>query len=129
MRRTTIIASAVCFLASALGCMSFSFGEHTEVVAPDGNLTKQTGTIHVPPGQEVMVYYPGPYASPPNLVVDDTFHQCSVIEQRPDGFRVKNSSPFAQDVTWSARGMRAATVTVSPAAPGVSAVSAVSATP
>jgi hypothetical protein len=106
MQRTVIVASVLSFLAISLGCMCLSFGERTEVIAPDGPYTRQTGSLTVAPGQELAVYYPSPYPSPPNLVVDDRSHQCQIIEQRPDCFRVKNVSSTPQELTWTSRGLR-----------------------
>jgi hypothetical protein len=109
MRRMTILATAITFLASTLGCMSLSFFDRTELMAPDGNYSKQVGRAHLRPGEELVVYYPGGYATPPNLVVDDAGHDCRIIEQRPDGFVVRNMSTVARDVDWTARGTRIAT--------------------
>jgi hypothetical protein len=113
MRRITICTTATTFLATALGCMSLSFGDRTELVTPDNGFSRQTGQLRLRPGEELIVYYPGGYTAPPNLVVDDIGHDCRVIEQRPDSFVVKNLSSVARDVQWTARGTRVAP----PAAP------------
>ena len=107
MRHIVIGVTGLLFLAISLGCMSLSFGGRTEVVAPEGALTRQSDTIHLGPAQEIFVYYPVPYATPPNLVVSDTWRDCRVVEQRPDGFRVKNMSSSARDMDWTARGTKA----------------------
>jgi hypothetical protein len=104
MRRFVIAASACCVLTIAIGCMSFSFGDRTEVVAPGVPYTRQTGLVSVPPGQELTIYYPNPYQSPPNLVIADPSHDCHVSEQHPDYFRVKNDSAGLRDFEWTARG-------------------------
>jgi hypothetical protein len=109
MRPTTIVETGLLLVGSALGCMSLSIGERTEVVSPDAGCCVQSGKVHLRPGELLMVYYPIPYPSPPNLVVDndrDPWGECHVIEQRPDGFQVKNQGVFAHDVRWTTRGLK-----------------------
>jgi hypothetical protein len=77
----------VCPLIS-LGCLSLNFGGWSHK-ADDPSVLAQTGSVPIPKGQEVTVYYPKPYASPPNLELDDTFHSYKIIEQKADCFRVR----------------------------------------
>jgi hypothetical protein len=88
-----------------LGCMSFSFGGHYDV-PPDGEVLTQKGQVTVKGGCEQDVYYPVPYASPPNLDANDTFDHAELLEQRADHFRVRNTSALAICVNWKARGVR-----------------------
>lgn len=87
-------------LAASLGCAVLSIGPTT---ADTSN--HQSGKVTIPAGQELDVYYPGPFASPPNLQTETIFDDCLVIEQRPDHFRIKNPSPFSREVRWEARGV------------------------
>jgi hypothetical protein len=102
---------AMSFLACSLACMSFTIGGKTENVTPDEVGGRQHGKLQVAPGQEAVVYYPSPYMSPPNLEFDDAnvTKTCQIVEQRPDGFRVRNTSVSTLDVGWQARGVKAAT--------------------
>jgi hypothetical protein len=85
-----------------------SFGSRTEA---DGTFC-QEGEIHVLKGDEQDVYYPAPYAGPPNLELTDNVDQCLVLEQKPDHFRVRNPGPFESTLHWKARGLRVAAVPV-----------------
>jgi hypothetical protein len=76
-------------------------------------------------GEPITVYYPVPYASPPNLEIHDSFHNCRILEQRADGFRIVQDNPVLT-FTWTARGVKSApaaqpvapaSVAVLPAAP------------
>ncbi len=73
--------------------------------APAEGTTHQRGKAVVPPGDVLEVYYPVPFVSPPNLTTQSTFDDCSVLEQKPDHFRIKNPNPFSREVTWEARGV------------------------
>jgi hypothetical protein len=68
-------------------------------------VTRQSGSLRVPEGKELDVYYPIPYALRPNVQISSVFNHSLVIEQQPDHFRVKNPSPFAEDINWEARGV------------------------
>ena len=93
------------------GCICLSFGGTSE--SEDHATFVQTRKLVLQPGQELDVYYPVPYASPPNLEIEDTWRSCVVIDQKPDHFRIRSDSRFGQvfgeDVKWTARGIRAAT--------------------
>jgi len=131
MRRGVIITTALAFAALGLGCMSFTFGGHTDMVAPHepaatADLAKeQTGNAQVAGGEEITVYYPIPYASPPNLVMRDPNAVCRVIEQKADCFRIRNTASLTAGynyVAWTARGVPVQPQGVSPAnAPATSA--------
>jgi hypothetical protein len=107
-----------------LGCMSLSFGGlsigcKTE---PDGTIC-QEGKTSVHKGEELDVYYPVPYASPPNLVLCGSSDDCEIIEQKADHFRIRCKGPFDRTPQWQARGLRCPppgatpTVVVTPPAP------------
>ncbi len=115
MRKAIIIATAVVFGISALGCMSLSFGERTEVVTPkspvpvsdDGPVT-WNGSQLLAPGEEATIYYPMPFQSPPNLVIADASGSPSptnyyLIEQKADCFRVRNATGAPCRIPWTAR--------------------------
>ena len=126
-RRKLILLLAVVGLPLlATGCLCLSFGggcgnpsAHQET---DGVLA-QKGEVRCGPDTPVVVYYPVPYASPPNLETHDHFHQWTILEQKADCFRVVQNSP-GPPMNWTARGVRAAgatplensTVTSAPAA-------------
>jgi hypothetical protein len=100
--------SALVLLATFLGCMSFSIGGgNTEIRDSSDGTLKQSGSAKVPGDGELDVYFPTPYTSNPNLETGDDFDHCVVVQQYPDHFRVKNSSALAEDVKWTARGVRA----------------------
>jgi hypothetical protein len=113
-RLVTAGAALIC-LVVFLGCMSLNFGTRTEVIQHDDVSYMQTGTATVPGGQEVEVYYPVPYASPPNLVLSSDWDQCVVVQQKQDHFRVKNNRVFATECKWTARGLKVPP----PVAPGL----------
>ncbi|MFO0843671.1 MAG: hypothetical protein U0797_14950 [Gemmataceae bacterium] len=109
----SLAALAVIFL----GCMSLSFGgrNYTTQLVEDEVLC-QEGTVSFRSCDERAVYYPIPYASPPNLDVKTAFGDVVLLDQKPDHFRVawKGSGPTfgADQVKWKAKGVRR-----SPAAP------------
>jgi hypothetical protein len=89
-------------------------------VGPDG-LCKQAGTFELKGGEEVDVFYPIPYGSPPNVTLNCVFHSYEfvLVGQFPDHFRVKNTGHFAGEVTWEAKGVRQAPpVVIQPVIPG-----------
>jgi hypothetical protein len=119
VERGAAIVLGSAFLAICLGCASFQFGGHTEVVPPapavaapsDDPAITQSGTGTSRGGNEQDVFYPVPFASPPNLEVHDIIGHVVVTEQRPDRFHVKN---VVHEFTWKARGVP---VTATPAQP------------
>jgi hypothetical protein len=94
------IASCVVLLATFLGCMSI--GGRTEIVNRDDRSSTQSGKVTLAGKQELDVFYPVAYVSPPNLEFEE---ECVVVEQKADHFRVKNTSPFSRVITWTARGV------------------------
>ncbi len=111
--RTGIVA-AVAVLAILLGCMSISigkFGTTSGTTEVEGVLC-QEGEATVPPGVVWQVHYPLPFLHPPNLEVSDMFHHCVLIAQDEGSFQVRNDSSSSVNVSWKARGLRAAPVPV-----------------
>lgn len=105
-----------------LGCMSLSFGGlsigcKTE---PDGTVC-QEGKVSLHQGQEFDVYYPVPYASPPNLEISGDSDNCEILEQKADHFRIRCKGAADAAPHWQARGLKppaaAPTVIVTPPAP------------
>lgn len=103
--------SGLLFVGFSLGCMNLSFGGKTQVVSPTSQETPgdglQRGKVYVPQGQEVCVYYPVPYLSPPNLEFEDSDNKrhLQIVDQKPDHVRVKNTNSWPVEVPWKARGM------------------------
>ena len=114
--RSLGVGAGVILLIVFLGCAGLSQDRREIVERADGT-TAQDGRVSVPDGKTVDVYYPIPYNSRPNLETHDTFEECLVVEQRSDGFRVRNPSPFARTVTWSARGVVVPISTPAPVTP------------
>jgi len=120
-----VVLVIVCSLLS-MGCLSLNFGNWTSHNNEDPSVLSQTGSARVTKGQIADIYYPVPYASAPNVELDDMFHNYEIVEQKADHFRVRNNSG-SWDVKWTARGMRVAqpaivvqptTVTTSATNPG-----------
>jgi hypothetical protein len=106
---------AILFPVLTLGCLSLSFGGGSSSEEP--SRATQHGSVALHPGEELDVYYPVPYTSPPNLRLEDSLHSAYLLDQKPDHFRVKNAALFhAQEVSWTARGVTT-TVPVSVVSP------------
>jgi hypothetical protein len=108
LRRTAGVASAFAWLAIILGCMSLSIGERTTL--PDDRLAyTQEGSAHIEIGQELDVYYPVPYASPPNLELKG-LGSYTIVDQQADHFRVRakveGNTIGWEGFDWTARGVR-----------------------
>jgi hypothetical protein len=116
IERGLAAVGAMSFLACSLACMSLNIGSTTDTSFREDGSGRQSGKLFVAPGQEAMVYYPAPYASPPNLELDDARVQktCQIVEQRPDGFRVRNMSATPIDVGWQTRGVKATATASAP---------------
>ena len=116
IERGLAAVGAMSFLACSLACMSLNIGGTADSSFREDTSGRQTGKLFVAPGQEAVVYYPTPYASPPNLELDDSRVQksCQIVEQRPDGFRVRNMSATPIDVGWQARGVKATATASAP---------------
>ena len=111
-RRSLAVLAFMITLIIFLGCMSFNIG--TTVVEPAaGEVLVQTGKLQPTGETEQDVFYPIPYASPPNLTIDDTFaSDVVIVDQQPDHFRVRfvKNKPLVRvfGVEWTAKGLRAA---------------------
>jgi hypothetical protein len=104
-----------------LGCMNISLGGHDDLFGSSGSsdsgVFAQEGKVSLLPSGEQVVYYPVPYASTPNLELDDSLHACEIVEQSATCFRVRIRSGIntnMQSVTWKARGVRAPAPTAQP---------------
>jgi hypothetical protein len=101
------------FIGFSLGCMNLSFGGRTEVVTKESDSIAdgvQRGKAYADYGQEVVIYYPIPYASPPNLEIEnDGKRYLHIVEQKPDCFKVKNNH-VGVEIAWKARGVLVANV-------------------
>jgi hypothetical protein len=122
-RQMGALAGAILILIF-LGCMSLSFGGlsigcKTE---PDGTVC-QEGKVSLHKGHELDVYYPVPYASPPNLELTGDCDKCEIMEQKADHFRIRCNDSCDATPNWQARGVRrpppeiTPTVVVTPPAP------------
>ena len=117
-RPVGILAGSITLLIF-LGCMSLSIGCRTE---PDST-TCQEGKVSLRKGQELDVYYPIPYASPPNLEINWDADECEIIEQKADHFRIRCKRQCEATPHWKARGLKCPppgttpTVIVAPPAP------------
>jgi hypothetical protein len=101
-----------------LGCMSLSIGERkvVEKIVPaectEEGVLCQEGKVTFQRGSSQVVYYPIPYASPPNLEINQDGPFCFsddviLVEQKDDHFIVRtNSSGSPVTVRWRARGLR-----------------------
>jgi hypothetical protein len=91
-----------------LGCMSISIGgRHVTTGHHEDGAFVQEGKVQLGPGCEQDVFYPIPYACPPNLQIDRGCHHCVLVLQKEDRFRICNPGVFARTVEWTARGVRA----------------------
>jgi hypothetical protein len=100
--RWLALACALVIVICMLGCMSFNFGR-VETVQP-ADATVQTGSVTIPAHQTLDIFYPSPYVVTPNLVVENSWNDCKVVEQKPNQFRINNPGPFAREISWKARG-------------------------
>jgi hypothetical protein len=112
LSRFVAVCAAALVLAILLGCMNICV-DRSLVLGLDG-VCKQEGTVLVPGGEELDVYYPVPFSSPPNLTTQSPPEAPSVIAQYPDHFRVKNTWAAAHTVEWVAKGVRGAPPGASP---------------
>ncbi|HZY91072.1 MAG TPA: hypothetical protein VFE78_39985 [Gemmataceae bacterium] len=111
--RLATVAAGVLLCLVVLGCMSISFGGKSICGGDPTEPFEQKGEVCLAAQGEIDVYYPLPYASPPNLTVDAPSHHVVVFEQKPDHFRVGG----AGKMTWVARGVRAGPTVVVPVPP------------
>jgi hypothetical protein len=108
--RALVGLGGLLFVGFSVSCMNLNFGGKTEVVAPSDSHSAeglQRGKVFVPIGQEVNLYYPVPYVSPPNLEFEDADanRRLHIVDQKPDHVRVKNLSNAPVEVPWKARGI------------------------
>jgi hypothetical protein len=109
-QRGFVVIAGCAWVGILLGCMSFTYQGHecASVHLTEDGISCFEGKAHVAPGQCLNVYYPTPFASKPNLEVSELFDRLVVVEQREDGFQVRNASPFNVSGEWQARGTRLA---------------------
>lgn len=93
-----------------LGCMSISIGRFSNSTPFEDGTFAQEGEVNVPGNGVLQVFYPAPYASPPNLTAEDTFNHLRIVEQTPGYFRVENTGGLSAKCCWKARGVRAAVI-------------------
>jgi hypothetical protein len=108
-RKLILLLAAICLPLMSTGCLCLSFGGCESCGAGDhpesnGVLT-QKGGLPSSNGGPVTVYYPVPYASPPNLELHDQLNKCRIVEQRADGFVVQDGQGLL-GVSWTARGVK-----------------------
>jgi hypothetical protein len=108
--RAVVAFGVIAFLAFCVGCMSLNFGGKSDVVAASDAEVAQKGKAFIRPGDEICIYYPTPFQSPPNLeLVDPTAkHVLQITEQRADSFRARNMGQFGVSLAWEARGVKVA---------------------
>ncbi len=107
MNRTTGAIAATLSILIILGCMSFSIerGERVKVVeiSSGAEVFEQKGSVMLEPSVPVVVYYPVPYATPPNLTLQHSSFE--IIQQYPDRFVVKNNNDKSYYVDWNSKGL------------------------
>jgi hypothetical protein len=109
---TLIAAAIVAALVSVVLIFGFRAFQGNAAYGPEilehNQLLKQQGKAAVAGEKPIDVYYPIPYASPPNLTVQGD--QIEIVEQKADHFQLKkkDSSPGAIEVQWLAQGLRSA---------------------
>jgi hypothetical protein len=103
------------------GCLFLAFGGAKQRDSEDPSLFTQTGKAMVQAGEEFDVYYPVPFASPPNLEIKNNgLHAHVVVDQKADHFRVRNNGRAAEafgrpPIDWTARGVRVPAPVTTPA--------------
>jgi hypothetical protein len=117
LSRPVWVGAALLLLGLVLGCMSFNINTGEDVPPndppppanlPPGDLREQHGTVVIPPDGFVDVYYPIPFVSTPNLELSRETERVSLIVQRRDHFRIKNTGLFERTVRWDAHGVTVA---------------------
>jgi hypothetical protein len=97
--------AAVMVTIVIFGCLSLNFGGSDAV--HDDHVLAQEGSVNVPPNTQLEVYYPIPFGSTPNLIIDDCDGDCQLAEQKENRFRIFNKNPAkSHAVEWKAKGMR-----------------------
>jgi hypothetical protein len=115
--RPAAAISAALSVGIFLGCMSISIGcrtaEEAKPCPDDSSVLAQEGkvrSVHLASADQT-IYYPIPYAAPPNLELHDPHGIYTVVEQKETHFRVRVSHTVGStwdgdSVTWKARGVR-----------------------
>ena len=105
-----------------LGCMSIQIGGKNfhEGAAEDGSF-QQCGEVRLAAGEMRVVYYPIPYAQPPNLEIDNLCNTCELLVQNADHFQIRNPALTSRTVDWRARGVKACPPAATPPAPAAPA--------
>jgi hypothetical protein len=106
LSRPVGVLAGAALLLIFLGCMSLSIG-----CKPDGDGTIcQEGKVCLQGEEERDVYYPVPYASPPNLEISDGGSWYEIIEQKADHFRIRSGGAAHSDrhSAWASDGAAAA---------------------
>ena len=111
--RVAAALAAVLSLLVMVGCMNINFGDWGSSPSSAGSdangVLAQDGRIAVRAGSEQVIYYPVAYTAPPNLELEDSAHQCDIVEQSETCFRVRfrgNVTSSQQWLSWKARGVR-----------------------
>jgi hypothetical protein len=113
--RAVAALGMLAFVLFSLGCMSFTFGGRHEIAGSGDGEFSQKGNAFVRVGDEVCVYYPTPYQSPPNLELGDAGkHNLRITDQAADHFRVQNLNSMGVNVAWEARGVKTAGAPANP---------------
>jgi hypothetical protein len=113
--RLASLAALVTSTLIILGCMSFSLGgrtyqcQSTACHLADDGLWTEKGETHLKVHGEQDVYYPVPFATTPNVELTSDFEHCAIVEQKPDHFRIRNTSGSVVTANWQARGVRTQT--------------------
>lgn len=106
--RLALLLGGAAWVLVLLGCMSFTVGGRYATPGCDPEPFTQSGEVSLHYLEERSVYYPLPFASPPNLELADMFGNYQLVEQQPDFFKVKclgAGSPLTK-LRWKARGQR-----------------------
>jgi hypothetical protein len=105
-----VVARAACCLAASVACGCMTPGQaHKDAAADntDPTISVQSGTISVPAGVFLDVYYSTPFASAPTLKLTEHWGRCLIVVQTPNHFRVLNSSDKDVTARWQAQGVKA----------------------
>jgi hypothetical protein len=107
--RIAAALGTVAFIGIVVGCMSFSIGGKTVIKSDEANAFEQEGAVELRPLEVRDIYYPIPYAAPPNLEITCTFHNNDIdlVDQHAEFFRIRNTSTqWSRDVDWKSRGVK-----------------------
>lgn len=114
LQRVVLGVGSTLLLVIVMGCMGFSVRHQRESINIADGVNTEKGHVTVPARQELDVYYPVPFVSPPNLTINSAFDACALVDQQADHFRVRNTFSFPREVTWQARGVRSIPLTTIP---------------